>query len=456
MSCEVHRAVRERGPVQDEVPAYWQFNRDGSSYWKAELPPQWVGTLVSYWLVGDSPKGRWVQPNGRWLSSRCSPSRSSGITTNRCIGILLRRRYAAATACLGCDLHALRDYYTKTALLLDYPDVHVTINVTPVLLWQLDDYVQRGATDRALELSVTDVSELGRERRRELLSSFFEADWHRQIMPHPRYRDLFARRRAGGRLSTRDLRDLQMWFNLCWFAREFREGEVLLCTGEVASVRRFVEKGEGFTGEDCRAMVAENTRFCARSSRCCDCSRSGARSSSRLCPSFTRSCRCWWTPAPRCWIGLVPRYRRVSRGQRMRSASCSPPWRITENVSGARRTVSGRRGSGERQHDSTIGGAWGRVGGDEPRRPPAIWPVRVSGRAPGSTLPTLWSRDLPGWSRGVLPGGGAVERIGFRYQHVGDAGAAARELVAALKRPFRAEGTGAPDPVVTLVSDGEN
>ena len=64
------------------------------------------------------------------------------------------------------------------------------------------------------------------------------------------------------------------------------------------------------------------------------------------------------------------------------------------------------------------------------------------------------------------PGGPAVffrtaelsDRIGFRFQHLADAGAAARELVTDLKQQFRMEGAGAPapDPVVTLVSDGEN
>ena len=42
------------GPVQDEVPAYWQFNRDGCSYWRVDLPPMPAGTALSYRLVGDS------------------------------------------------------------------------------------------------------------------------------------------------------------------------------------------------------------------------------------------------------------------------------------------------------------------------------------------------------------------------------------------------------------------
>src|SRR5512134_446717 len=48
---------REQGQVQDEVPAYWQYNEGGTSYWKATLPPQPAGTVLSYHLVGDSHEG---------------------------------------------------------------------------------------------------------------------------------------------------------------------------------------------------------------------------------------------------------------------------------------------------------------------------------------------------------------------------------------------------------------
>jgi len=77
----------------------------------------------------------------------------------------------------------------------------------------------------------------------------------------PRYRELFARRQARKRSSAQDLRDLQMWFNLAWFGNEFREGAVTLATGEVASVRPFVEQGRGFSADDIRAMVDEQYKI---------------------------------------------------------------------------------------------------------------------------------------------------------------------------------------------------
>ncbi|NIO71998.1 MAG: glycoside hydrolase family 57, partial [Anaerolineae bacterium] len=55
--------------------------------------------------------------------------------------------------------------------------------------------------------------------------------------------------------------DLQMWFSLAWFGKEFRDGEVRLATGETSSVRRFVEQGRDFSTADLEAMVAEQYKI---------------------------------------------------------------------------------------------------------------------------------------------------------------------------------------------------
>ena len=130
-------------------------------------------------------------------------------------------------------------------LVAQHPGVHLTINLTPVLLWQLEDYAERGATDRALELTLTRDERLTPAEREAILATFFDAHWHNQIFPHPRYKELFVQQSNGGRSAPQDLRDLRMWFNLAWFGKEFRDGDVPLVTGDVVSVRRFVEQGAG-------------------------------------------------------------------------------------------------------------------------------------------------------------------------------------------------------------------
>ncbi len=52
-----------------------------------------------------------------------------------------------------------------------------------------------------------------------------------------------------------------MWFNLAWFGLEFRTTEVLLPDKSTASVKRLVDKGEGFTDTEITAMVAEQYKI---------------------------------------------------------------------------------------------------------------------------------------------------------------------------------------------------
>lgn len=153
-------------------------------------------------------------------------------------------------------LHALRDYLGMALRVRAVPGVEVIFNLTPSLVSQLAAYVD-GATDRALELTVKPAEQLDDRDREELLRTFFDADWHRQVFIHPRYRELFDARRAGRELTTQELRDLQMWFNLAWCCHELRTGDVSLPGGQSASMVRFIEKGRDFTHEDISAMVVE-------------------------------------------------------------------------------------------------------------------------------------------------------------------------------------------------------
>ncbi len=117
-------------------------------------------------------------------------------------------------------LHAIRDYYSMAALVAEHPNVHLTINLTPALLWQIADYVEGGATDQALELTLKPAETMNHHEREQVLSTFFDAHWHHQIFPSPRYKELFVQRREGQPFTSRDIRDLQMCFNLAWFGSD--------------------------------------------------------------------------------------------------------------------------------------------------------------------------------------------------------------------------------------------
>lgn len=245
----------------DRIEAHWLQNESTNSYWEAEIGPFADADRVLYRVHArhlmdevQAPPAEFTvgpkihlallwhmhQPLYRDLS-RTDPKRAYPVPWVR--------------------LHSLRDYYSMAALMQEFPEVHLTINLVPSLLWQIEDYVEHGATDAALELTLTPAEVLSGDDRETLLSTFFAADWHHQIYPHPRYRALFEQRARGDAFSVQDLRDVQMWFNLAWFGLEFRTGEVRLPDGSTATVKRLVEQGEGFTQADISVMVEEQYKI---------------------------------------------------------------------------------------------------------------------------------------------------------------------------------------------------
>jgi alpha-amylase/alpha-mannosidase (GH57 family) len=111
------------------------------------------------------------------------------------------------------------------------------------------------------DLTLTPTSELTAGDREYIARQFFDADWHHEIYPHARYKELLEKRGRGRPLNDGDITDLRMWFNLAWFGPEFQVGEVCLPDETTASVRRFVEKGAGFSDDDIKAMVAEQFKI---------------------------------------------------------------------------------------------------------------------------------------------------------------------------------------------------
>ena len=121
-------------------------------------------------------------------------------------------------------LHGVKDYYGMALHLREFPQMHCAINLVPSLLTQLAAYTERGASDRFLDVSRVTADGLNEEDSLFLLDHFFMANADQMIKPYPRYAELYQRRGLGRntarealrRFSERDLRDLQVWFNLAW------------------------------------------------------------------------------------------------------------------------------------------------------------------------------------------------------------------------------------------------
>ncbi|MDD5557869.1 MAG: glycoside hydrolase family 57 protein [bacterium] len=154
-------------------------------------------------------------------------------------------------------MHATRGYLDLISLLDEYPDLRQTFNYVPSLVRQIRMAVDGGVRDLSLECSAAPAAELGPSERQFILLNFFMVSWETMLMPYPRYRELLFKRgtkilesslpAAAARFSERDIRDLQVWFNLAWFG--FRACALY---PEIAELRR---KGASFTeGEKARVL----------------------------------------------------------------------------------------------------------------------------------------------------------------------------------------------------------
>ena len=226
--------ARDGSRSDEEVAASWRLNDGPNSYWEAWLGPFTDGDRVTYHLRGGVGETEVVGPTASFL---VGPKLYLALLWHQHQPIYKDtslERSEGSYLHPWVRLHALRDYYSMAHIIKEHDGVHLTVNLSGSLLWQLRDYLEGGATDRALELTGKPAEQLTAADRQYVLTHFFEAHWHNQIAVHPRYGELFVQRRDGGRFSTQDLRDLQMWFNLAWFGKEFRESEVELATGETA------------------------------------------------------------------------------------------------------------------------------------------------------------------------------------------------------------------------------
>jgi alpha-amylase/alpha-mannosidase (GH57 family) len=133
-------------------------------------------------------------------------------------------------------VHGTKDYYDMAATVAKYPKVHVTFNLTPVLLRQLADFVDNGAKDLYWVMSEKPADELSLDDKTFILQRFFDVNWQNIVARFPRYQELLQKR--GGddidsinsalqTFTEGDYRDLQVWFNLAWFDPDFQEEEPL-------------------------------------------------------------------------------------------------------------------------------------------------------------------------------------------------------------------------------------
>src|SRR5215467_9614891 len=86
-------------------------------------------------------------------------------------------------------LHALKDYFGMVAVLEEFPSVHVTFNMVPSLVAQLEEYAADTARETAYEVTYRPVESLTGPEVRILLDTAFQVNPN-LLERFPRFREL--------------------------------------------------------------------------------------------------------------------------------------------------------------------------------------------------------------------------------------------------------------------------
>jgi alpha-amylase/alpha-mannosidase (GH57 family) len=149
-------------------------------------------------------------------------------------------------------VHAAKDYVDMAAMVEQYPDVHVTFNLTPSLLRQVEDLVA-GSRDLYWVKTEIPADELNDEDREFIRNRFFDTN-PKVIARFPRYQEIAADRENSDDWDTQTWRDLQVLFNLAWTDPDWLAQEPL---------KALVDKGRAFAEEDKAVILAEHERLLA-------------------------------------------------------------------------------------------------------------------------------------------------------------------------------------------------
>lgn len=158
-------------------------------------------------------------------------------------------------------LHAIKDYADMAGHLERHPGVRAVVNFVPVLLEQIDDYIEQLDTGQFRDpllraLAMPDLQALDEAGRKLVLDGCFRSNHAGMVAPFPRYKrlyDLFhavegQEGAAQGYLSAAYFSDLVTWYHLVWSGETERRRQPLFA--------ELMAKGEGFTHEDRLRLLA--------------------------------------------------------------------------------------------------------------------------------------------------------------------------------------------------------
>ncbi len=129
-------------------------------------------------------------------------------------------------------LHAIKDYYDIPWYLEKFPSIKATFNLVPSLMLQIDEYINRKANDKLINIIKKDVKSLKIEERRFLEEFLFLSNQENMIKPLSRYYELFLKFKANGNklvnFSYEEITEVEVLFLLSWCGNYLRENSNLI------------------------------------------------------------------------------------------------------------------------------------------------------------------------------------------------------------------------------------
>jgi alpha-amylase/alpha-mannosidase (GH57 family) len=156
-------------------------------------------------------------------------------------------------------LHALKDYLGMVAMIEEFPSVHMTFNLVPSLVVQLEEYAAGRANEEAYRLAFKPASQLSPAEREGVIDYGFQIS-RTLVNRYPRFRELDERVRSVGNrpaaarlLSVHDILDLQVLSQLAWFDEIYLAGD--------RDVRALVSKARGYSEEDKTLLASKQAEI---------------------------------------------------------------------------------------------------------------------------------------------------------------------------------------------------
>src|SRR6202167_1636663 len=116
-------------------------------------------------------------------------------------------------------LHALKDYWGMVKILEEFPRVHATFNIVPLLAEQIEEYASGRFKEPWFDIAFTPAASLSGNQKRDALERAFQVN-ENLVRRWPRFAELESQTRSGGAeacvayWSLRDWRGLQVAFPL--------------------------------------------------------------------------------------------------------------------------------------------------------------------------------------------------------------------------------------------------